>query len=201
MIPKVIHHVWVGPNPIPEQEKSFIDSWKKFHPSWDFFLWTNDSLKELEINDSCKRAIENLKGLHACQADIIRYVAVNQIGGFYLDTDVQCFKNTEELFGDSLEFVGLRPHGGNWITNAFFGSVKDGKALRSTISGISPAKHKTKNPYGPVYLTRNVCKSYNYLQTLEIDALRSNLCHILSPVFWGREDPYCKHLFKASWRK
>lgn len=30
MIPKIIHYMWFGENPLPESTKKYIESWKKF---------------------------------------------------------------------------------------------------------------------------------------------------------------------------
>ena len=199
MIPKIFHHVWIGPNPLPKQEKEWIQSWKDKHPNYEFFLWNNDTIKNLSIPDNCVSAIKHLDGLYACQADIVRYIAVHQFGGIYVDTDIECFKSIDELMSDNLEFIGLRPHGGNWMTNAFFGACKDSQILSSVVSNISPEKNPVRNPYGPTYLTRHVGRYFNYDRSLPIDKLRNERGHVLSPTFWSKKDPYCKHYFKASW--
>ena len=204
MIPNIIHHVWIGPNPLPDIEQSFINSWKKLHTDWQFILWDNDNINNLKINDDCKQAIKNSDGLYACQADIIRYIAVNTFGGFYIDTDIECFRNINSLMSNDLEFIGLRPHKGNWITNAFFGSTKNNTVLNCLINNISSKKFNSQNPYGPVFLTKHVSKIFNFKKGQEIDQPANEKCLILKPdQFWSKdaENPYCRHLFKASWKK
>lgn len=202
MIPKLIHHVWVGPNQLPDQEKKYIQSWKNLHSEYEFILWDNEKIKTLDINDQCARAIDNSEGLYACQADIYRYIIVNTYGGIYVDTDVECYRNINELIDNQLEFIGLRPHGGNWITNAFFGSAIQSDVLKSTISNITDRKHASKNPYGPVFLTNHVRSNFNYAKG-EIHQLSSDRCKILNSDFWStkNKNAYCRHYFKASWRK
>lgn len=204
MIPKIMHHVWVGPDPLPDQEKFFINSWKDLHPDWKFIFWNNDSIKNLDINDDCSQAIQDAGNLYACQADVIRYIAVNTFGGIYIDTDIECFRNIDELIDNEIEFLGLRPHSGNWITNAFFGAIKNSEVLNSVISNIFCQKNNQKNPYGPVFLTRHVRRKFNFKKNQKINESTSSKCSVLNSIeFWNQKskNPYCRHLFKGSWRK
>jgi mannosyltransferase OCH1-like enzyme len=40
--PKVIHHIWVGPNKLPEMQRRFIENWRLLHPDWVMILWTDE---------------------------------------------------------------------------------------------------------------------------------------------------------------
>jgi mannosyltransferase OCH1-like enzyme len=205
MIPKIIHHVWVGSNPLPAAEKSYIQSWKKHHPDWHFMFWGNNEIKKLEINHVCQQALHYSGNTYALQADIIRLIAVNTFGGFYIDTDIECFKNIDNLLNHKIEFIGLRPHFGNWITNAFFGSIKNSATLNSAISNIRltrPLKIN-KNPFGPTFLTRNVRQTFYFAKNETITDKVSDKCKILDHNFWSTHNPdrFCRHYFRASWRK
>tara|TARA_R100001163_G_C5052750_1_gene189369 strand:+ start:1101 stop:1712 length:612 start_codon:yes stop_codon:yes gene_type:complete len=203
MIPKIIHHVWVGPNPLPEQEQSFIDSWKKYHPDYDFVMWNDNNINSLNLNNNCLYAIKSAGSLYACQADIVRYVAIQKLGGIYIDTDVECYRNINDLLTDKLDFIGLRPHRGNWMTNAFFGSKANSEVLKIVISNIGGIKaSRDRNPYGPMYLTKHVRRHFNFT-TGAVDQVKRDDVKVLPFKFWSdkHEDAYCKHYFKASWRK
>lgn len=202
MIPKNLHFVWIGPNDIPIQEQRYIQSWKDFHKSWNIFIWNNKNLNLLNINPICLQAIENLSGLYACQADIIRYIAVNTYGGVYSDTDIECFRSIDNILDNTFNFIGLRPHAGNWITNAFFASTSNNKLLEYAINHITDKKHKSKNPYGPNYITMCLRKTYNYPNGI-IDQIKNDQCKVLSSDFWNikKSNYYCRHYFRASWRK
>ena len=39
MIPKKIHYCWFGGNPLPEDVKRYIESWKKYCPDYDLIRW------------------------------------------------------------------------------------------------------------------------------------------------------------------
>lgn len=202
MIPKIIHHVWVGPKPIPDQEKKFIESWKGLHPEYDFILWKDNNLDKLEINDTCKAVMKNAGEKYACQADIVRYIAVNKFGGIYTDTDIICYKNISNLLEEKLKFIALRPHDGNWITNAFFASTPNHPILNSVISNMKDEKYRIDNPYGPAYLTRHLRSYLNHKGGEVHDFIRED-AKVLNSKFWSINDKeaYCRHYFRASWRK
>jgi mannosyltransferase OCH1-like enzyme len=204
MIPKIIHHVWLGPNEIPESEQKFIVSWKKLHPDYYFMLWKDSNINKLNISNGCKQAMEKAGERYACKADIVRYIAVHNFGGFYVDTDIECYNNIDNIFSDDIEFIGLRPHSGNWITNAFFGSIPKHKILELAIDTISKNPNNgSLNPFGPSFLTRNVIKYASYDAKMQIDDLNSHNIKIMKPLFWSNrnKDAYCRHYFKASWIK
>lgn len=39
MIPKIIHYCWLSNDPIPDDLKSCMDSWKKYLPDYEFMFW------------------------------------------------------------------------------------------------------------------------------------------------------------------
>ena len=41
MIPRVIHQTWKS-QCIPSEWKRAAESWKLYHPNWEFRLWTDD---------------------------------------------------------------------------------------------------------------------------------------------------------------
>ena len=43
MIPKVIHYCWFGGNPLPEEAKRCIESWKKYCPDYKIIEWNENN--------------------------------------------------------------------------------------------------------------------------------------------------------------
>lgn len=43
-IPKIIHQIWVGTDPLPFNKKILMDNLKDLHPSYEYKLWTNENL-------------------------------------------------------------------------------------------------------------------------------------------------------------
>lgn len=86
MIPKIIHYCWFGRGEMPKLMKKCIKSWKKFCPDWEIVEWNEDNF---DVNSILwtKQAYEARK--YAFVSDYVRLKALYEIGGVYLDTDVE----------------------------------------------------------------------------------------------------------------
>ena len=62
MIPKIIHYCWFGGNPLSEDAKRYIASWKKHCPDHEIREW-NESNFDIYENDYCREAYEAKNGL------------------------------------------------------------------------------------------------------------------------------------------
>ena len=61
MIPKIIHYCWFGNNPLPDDAKVCIASWKKYCPDYEIIEW-NENNFDLEQNQYVKEAYEEKNG-------------------------------------------------------------------------------------------------------------------------------------------
>ena len=50
MIPKVIHYCWFGGNPLPEEAKRCIESWKKYCPDYKIIEWNENNYDVIAMN-------------------------------------------------------------------------------------------------------------------------------------------------------
>ncbi|RBP50649.1 FkbM family methyltransferase [Arenicella xantha] len=109
MIPKIIHQTWKTEQ-IPEQWKSFAESWKLHHPDWDYILWTNaDGLRFVE-SFYPKFLPTYLAYPHDIQrADAIRYLVIHHYGGLYVDLDFECLQSFEPLLNTKQLIAGFEP--------------------------------------------------------------------------------------------
>ena len=60
MIPKIIHYCWFGGNPLPDDAKKCIASWKKYFPDYEIKEW-NESNYDLSVCPYVKEAYESKK--------------------------------------------------------------------------------------------------------------------------------------------
>jgi len=104
-IPKVIHFIWVGPNPFPKESIENVNSWIDHHPSWKVKFWTdrrrplpNKHMEMHLVSDFsfsqlgyCYEETDN----YAEKSDVLRYEILSNEGGLYVDHDVKCFKSFE----------------------------------------------------------------------------------------------------------
>mgnify|MGYP001400234872 CR=1 FL=1 len=93
-IPKIIHQIWLGEKPIPKAYLKYMASWKAFHPTWEYKLWTDKDVNDIEI---VRRDIFDHANNAGMKSDILRYEILRQIGGLYVDTDFECFKPFDDL--------------------------------------------------------------------------------------------------------
>lgn len=115
-IPKIIHYVWVGGKPLTPLAQECILSWKKYLPEYEFKLW-NESNSPMH-HHYVKAMYQKQKW--AFVADYIRFWALSNEGGIYLDTDTEVLKS----------FDSLLSHG------AFFGKSKDGVTAAGVIGAV-----------------------------------------------------------------
>lgn len=104
VLPKRIHQIWLG-SPLPEQYKQWTESWQKFNPGWEYKLWTDDNVDEVEIE---RRDLFNSITHLGQKSDFLRYHILNQYGGLYVDTDFECLKSFDDL--TYLNFFTGRSH-------------------------------------------------------------------------------------------
>lgn len=103
MIPKIIHYCWFGGNPLPEDAKKCIASWKKFCPEYEIKEW-NESNFDLNACDYIKEAYAAKKW--AFVSDYARFAILYQYGGLYFDTDVEIIRPIDDLIQKG-PFMGL----------------------------------------------------------------------------------------------
>lgn len=89
LIPKLIHQIWIGDKKLPKNCIPWMKSWKNFNPDWEYKLWTEENIKELNIK---KFDVYSKKINPGYRSDILRYIILKKFGGLYADTDFECLK-------------------------------------------------------------------------------------------------------------
>ena len=104
-IPKILHQIWIGPREIPEELCRFQKTWLDLHPDWEYCLWTNDSVQELEFTDPILKELFDRPLTLGERTDILRYEILYQFGGVYSDLDCECLRPLDPLV-ESFDFFG-----------------------------------------------------------------------------------------------
>lgn len=123
MIPSIIHLCWLSGDPYPPLIEKCLESWKKQLPDYSIKIWNAESI-DLESNIWLKQAYSVKK--YAFASDYIRFYALYNYGGIYLDADVEVLKSFnsllhlkyfigEEAGGDVEAAVIGAEKGLNWI--------------------------------------------------------------------------------------
>lgn len=107
MIPKIIHYCWLSKDSYPADVKRCISSWKENLPDYEIILW--DTIR-FDINSV--RWVEEAfsKKKYAFAADYIRFYALYNFGGIYLDSDVEVLRSFDDLL-NCQSFVGFEYSG------------------------------------------------------------------------------------------
>lgn len=127
-IPKIIHQTWKT-NDIPYDvyPKEWVDSWKHFHPDWEYRLWTDEDNRRL-ISEHYPDFLPVYDNYPADinRADAARYFILYHYGGLYVDLDFECLKSFDVLI-DNQEMVLGRMDAGFFlrhsVPNALMASV------------------------------------------------------------------------------
>jgi mannosyltransferase OCH1-like enzyme len=153
MIPRVFHRIWVGPDPPPEAYAAYGETWRRHHPSWEMWQWTEENLPD----GMRPEAYEVLR--HPTErSDLLRYELLHRFGGVYLDMDVECLRPIDDLV-EGLDFlVGYltsadevkRPPR---VGTAILGGVAGHPALARAIRQAEPRKFfgYGKDATGPIF--------------------------------------------------
>ncbi|MBS0635743.1 MAG: hypothetical protein JSR37_09795 [Verrucomicrobia bacterium] len=107
-IPKILHQIWVGPKTPPTYFVTFQEKWKTLHPDWEYHLWTDSELEDLNLE---LKDLIDASPNYAEKSDIIRSELLDRFGGVYLDVDMDPFHALDELHKKYDFYCGIEnPH-------------------------------------------------------------------------------------------
>lgn len=161
-IPRKIHYVWLGDQPLPPKDEEYIKEWQRLNPDFEIRRWTEKDI-DLKKYPLVKKALDEKQWAFA--ADIIRMYAVYKEGGIYLDTDIELVKPLESL----LKYKAFACFESNfWFTTAVFGAEKHspwiGKILKRYELGNVKQKINTNTYLKTVHSPSVYAKDYYDLQ-------------------------------------
>lgn len=134
-IPKIIHQIWIGSNPLPEFYKNLIKTWKNKHPTWKYILWTDQEVEKFDLKN--KNAYLNAKKMSE-KANILRLEILDRIGGVYIDTDFECLKPLDELNHHYDFYIGIGPNQNlSVILNGLIGSIPNHPFIKFCIQQMT----------------------------------------------------------------
>lgn len=148
MIPKIIHYCWFGRGQMPELAIKCIESWNKYLPDYELYLWNEDNF-DINSIPYVKEAYESRK--FAFVTDYVRLYALYNIGGIYMDTDVEVLKSLDDLL-DLPAFSGFETQ--TDIPTGLMASEKHGKWALEMLDYYTD-RHFIK-PDGSLDMTSNV---------------------------------------------
>lgn len=181
-IPKIIH-LCCKTHDIPAIYKVYLKRMVSLHSEWDFYL--HDDMQMLQIIESEFPEFLPIYNAYPCniqRVDFFRILIIYLIGGFYMDLDMYCHKNLDDLCKNTIvlgeerictdeEVLELNLEHSMQIANYMFGSVP-------------------KHPFWKTVIIEMITKSSDYIET-ENDVLKTTGPALLSNVYHST-----KSLFK-----
>ena len=196
MIPKVIHFCWLSGDPYPPLVVECLASWKKYLPDYEIRLWSRETF-EINSVSWVKEAFECKR--YAFAADYIRFYALYNFGGIYLDADVEVLKSFNPLLNEEY-FLGEEASGDTEA--AVIGAEKGMDWVKYCLDYYDGRKFIKKDgtqDTRPVPLLLN--------EAIKKFQLRRRNYTFFSPKDYNigkidvSEDTYCIHHFDGKWVK
>ncbi|MCB0428582.1 MAG: hypothetical protein KDD54_00595 [Flavobacteriales bacterium] len=98
MIPRKIHYCWFSGEPFPPLIKNCLQSWKDHLGGYELVLWDVDKVTKYGFSCPYFEHAKNQR-LWAFMTDYVRFKALYEEGGIYLDMDVFVLRSFDDLFG------------------------------------------------------------------------------------------------------
>lgn len=211
MIPKILHYVWMGGNPLTPLADQCLASWKAMMPDWQIIRWDETNFDIAAAPLYVRQAYEARK--YAFVSDYVRLWALEQYGGVYVDTDVKVLKSYEPLLND-VAFIGLEESKMHFPGTCVMGCEPRCKWMRDMLALYDDIEFV--KPDGSLDMTTNVDRMGRFLQTkgfipscdaqyLPDYGLRIYTHDYFSPITSTRvmrktNNTYSIHYFAESWR-
>lgn len=192
---------------MPELAQKCIESWHKFMPDYEYRLWDEDSF-DINSNAYVKEAYEARK--YAFVTDYVRLFALYNVGGIYMDTDVEVLKPYDDL----LELTGFTGYEGSKFMPPVTGTMAceaGGEWVKEQLDAYTGLHFRHED--GSLDITTNtvrisaIMRKGGFVQ----DGKRSQYkdMHIFpseyfcprqtTGEFFLTENTYCDHHFMGSW--
>ncbi len=206
MIPKIIHYVWLGDNEPPKVVKKCIKSWKEKCPDYEIKKW-NESNFDINSNRYTKEAYKAKK--YAFVSDYIRLYALYTYGGIYMDTDVEVYKNFDDILDNHCIF-GFEEK--DYIATSFMAAEKKNEFIKEFMNGYE--NESFKNNDGTLNQSTNVERLTSLLvskglkrngKIQSINQIKIYPKEYFSPYDYincvneKTNNSYCIHKFYVSW--
>jgi Glycosyltransferase sugar-binding region containing DXD motif len=149
-IPRTIHRIWLGDEPMPAEHERFGESFLAHHRGWKMRLWTDADLAELEIDEPERRHARSPSEL----SNLVRYEILARFGGIYVDTDVECRRPLTTLLRGIDAFAALEAPGrvGTAVLGAVPGHPAFARAARLARQTLGAGPHSA-DANGPLFLS------------------------------------------------
>lgn len=160
-IPKIIHYCWFGGKPKPPLAEKCLKSWRKFCPDYEILEWNEGNFDISAAPLYVRQAFE--AGRWAFVTDYVRLKALTEMGGIYMDTDVEVVKPFTPYLHHA-GFAGLEAP--DKIQTGLLACEKDFPLFREFLSYYDTASYYhadgTENITTNVEVLTSLCEKYGF---------------------------------------
>ncbi|MFP5108561.1 glycosyltransferase family 32 protein [Neobacillus sp. C211] len=196
-IPKIIHYCWFGGKEKPKLIDNYMKSWGILQ-DYQIIEW-NENNFDINSNPYVKKAYE-LKQ-YAFVSDYVRLKALNDMGGIYLDTDIEIKKDISEFLNHKL-FIGFMYN--CLLGTAIFGAEKSHPTIKGLLDRYSNLELKitpNNNLYTRYFLDQFLgFKLNNQFQLLDYGIAVYPKEYFERPTY-NKKMGYSIHHYSASWKE
>lgn len=159
-MPKKIHQIWwQGEEKIPKKFKKWQLSWKKFHPNWEYNLWSNENMYEfVYLHEPEIFGYYSKWPLDASRGDAFRYIVLKHLGGVYVDMDIECLKPIDYWVDNSSLLLSKT----YTFNNAIFGGCSEHPLFIELCKGLKVKMDKGVKEFfeksGPLYFAGTISR-------------------------------------------
>jgi mannosyltransferase OCH1-like enzyme len=225
-IPRIIHQIYEDPVGPSEPLLEFAETWKKYHPTWEYRFWSKKEMKDFLVAEF-PEFIPIYKGypFNVQRWDAIRYLILYKIGGLYVDFDYECLQPLDALLNDALCCMGVEPmqhalrHGKSLVVgNALMASVPGHPYFEAIINDMMegekystlPKVSQVMQTTGP-FMTTRLYEQYpnkeeitllpaDLVTPFTVFEIRDIVTGLLTPYIVNKvEKCFAIHYFGSSW--
>lgn len=148
MIPKIIHQIWIqGISNVPENIRKHMDTCVSVNKNFKFVYWDDTKIIQLlkkHKNDELYHIYTQLDSF-ASKADLARYLIMYHYGGWYVDTDYNCFKPLDVFDTANLVYIPYKKlKTGSMVFNGLFACSKNHPLMQIVLDKLVRRNYKSR---------------------------------------------------------
>jgi inositol phosphorylceramide mannosyltransferase catalytic subunit len=212
-IPKIIHQIWLG-STFPQKFSFYTNSWLKYHPEWEYKLWTDNDIEEFVLVN--KKLFDETPN-YGQKADIARYEILYKYGGLYIDVDFEGLRSFDLFHHAYTFYTGVSNTQELELNNALIGAAPGHPILKLCIdnlksAGTNPTPSDIIQTTGPLYFTEIVaqyleqnapCNDIGIFPPTFFYPLPNTFAKKISSPYlnaWLRPESWAIHYWACSWQ-
>lgn len=195
-IPRYLHQIWIGPEPLPTEALDWMLTWGKHHPDFRYTLWTDRNLPPLRHPDLFAKSES-----WAQKADVLRYQILLELGGIYVDIDFECLQPVTPLLHDLDFFAAHESDKTEYCSIGILGAVPHHPVFQCcdhALRGVDPASGPAHDVTGPRFF-RDSLHQAQARHGITPRIFPKELFYPSPPYEQGPVAPYAVHHYLASW--